>query len=207
MSHKYRYTQEDVLRGEPYHYHYTPYEGTALLPAYRSERLHALARLSARADSAELAGGATAPGVRRPPCAGVMDRPVDTVNELASFSAWVAAGGDAGDPELVDFVDSLVRKFEVSKRLRKQYLAGIRMERSDGAAADAYCYLAYLVARRSGGADLLWRLNTLLKLSDLVTSTDVEQFSPTAAAAMVEALHIELDMVSRLASDKGVPMG
>lgn len=206
MNLEYRYTQSDLLRGERYHYHYTPYEGAALLPAYRGDRLRAVARFAGQGNEAVPAADASAPGGAGLPFAGVFDRPVDTLRELAAASAWVAGGGDPGNAELVAFADALLRKFEVSKRLRRRYAVGLKLERRDGAAVDAYCYLAYLVARRTSAADFLWRLNALLKLGDLVISTDGGEISTGAAAAMAEALRLELEMVSRLADDKGVPL-
>jgi hypothetical protein len=206
MTLVYRYTQKDLLHGEAYHYHYTPYEGAALLPAYRDDRTRALARLSGPGGAAAPAASEPAPGGAGRPFAGVFERPVDTLRELAAAAAWVAGGGDPENAGLVAFADALLRKFEVSKRLRSHYAVGLKLERRDAAPVDAYCHLAYLLSRRSSAADLLWRLNGLLKLGDLVISTDGAQLSPAAAAAMAEALRQELEMVSRLAGDKGVPL-
>jgi hypothetical protein len=209
MTSGYRYTERDLLQGAAYHYHYTPYEGAALLPAYRRDRSRALDRLAARKglDETVIATAGTAAGqAAAPPCAGIFGRPVDTNSELAKTAAWVARGGDPLDANLVAFVDALIRKFEITKRLRSRYGVGLAVEERNSAGPDAYCYLAYLVARRPSGADLLWCLNALLKLNDLLLSTDTAALPPTAEAAWAEALRRELDMVAGLAARKGVTL-
>jgi len=204
----YRYTERDLLDGAPYHYHYTPYEGVALLPAYRRDRAAALDRLSAHPalDETAISEAGEAGDTIVPPCAGFLGRSVDTLRELAAAAAWVAGGGDPLQPDLVAFIDALVRKFEVAKRLRSRYGVGLAVERRDSAAVAAYCYLAYLVAQRPSEADRLWRLNTLLKLNDLLVSTGTEGLPPAAAAALTTALRQELDMVAALAESKGLPL-
>jgi hypothetical protein len=129
---------------------------------------------------------------------------VETDSELAAAAAWVGGGGDPGHSDLVALVNELVRKFEISKRLRSRYGAGLRVEMHDGAPVDAYCHLAFLVARRPAGCNRLWRLNTLLKLNDLVISTGLRGLSPDAAGAAARAIRVELAEVSELAREKGV---
>jgi hypothetical protein len=193
----YPYTQNDLLAGEPYHYHYTAYQGPAFLEAYHRDRLAALARFECRAGNAPGAAGA-------PPFAGLYERPLETAAELAAAASWVARGGDVCRRDLVALVDALMRKFEISKRLRSRYGVGLRVEMRDSAPIDAYCHLAFLVARCPEGWDRLWRLNALLKLNDLVISADTGSLPPDAAWSAARAIRMELDAVRALAREKGV---
>lgn len=211
MSLKYHYTENDLLAGEPYHYHYTLYEGVSLLQAYLENRKKTLARLDKQMKSrsgndieAAALDTRSAGEDEPPPFSGVLVRPVNTVKELLAASRWVARGGDIRHPELLMFVDSLTKKFEVAKRLRSNYAVGLRVDVKDSAPVDAYCYLAFLIACRDSPEDLLWRLNALLKLNDLIISTDIRNLSSDAIRPEIQAMRFELEQVSRLAREKQV---
>ena len=207
MSGPYPYTRDDLLAGSPFHYHYTPFEGPALLGAYSRDRARALLRLGTLADAVPAQGASLGTVESRdgvPPFAGVLGRAVETAAELAHAAAWVAAGGDPGHRDLVTLTNELVRKFEISKRLRSRYGEGLRVDVRDSAPVEAYCHLSYLVARQLGEGRRLWRLNALLKLNDLVISTETDTLSSGAARSALEAIRLERTEVLALAQDKGV---
>lgn len=205
MSADYPYTRNNLLAGTPSHYHYTVYQGPAFLEAYNRDRRRALKQLDT------LTGGVSMPdalgeGVpaadRVPPFSSPFARPVETAAELARAAAWVARGGDPGHSDLAALVNELVRKFEISKRLRSRYGAGLRVDVRDSAPLDAYCHLAFLIARRPRLCECLRHLNALLKLNDLVISTGFRGVTPEAARAAKRALRIELVEVWKLAREK-----
>lgn len=215
MTNSYRYTQTNLLDGEPYHYFYAPFEGVDLLRGYRESRELALDKLNEQllaAGENKLAsiisswpeGKGTAE--MEMPFGNVFDRHVDTAKELASATIWVAQGGDIKSPNLVDFVNSLIKKFEVSKRLRSRYVPGLKLEVKDSATVEAYCHLAFLTSLFPFASEKLWRMNALLKLNDVLISTDRSNVDVLALAAMIAAIRVELTMMERLAMEKGISL-
>ncbi|OEJ69561.1 hypothetical protein [Magnetovibrio blakemorei] len=215
MSHTYRYTEKDLLAGEAYHYHYAQYEGEALLQGYAEDRARVLATLEHKLAQGGYEKGGDVNVVQalaawpvplrdagNAPFRGIFDRPVNTANELSAAVAWVACGGDYQNDTLVRLVDVLVKKFEVSKRLRSRYAPGVRLDVRDSAPLGAYCCLAFLIALCPESSAQLWRLNALLKINDLVVSADWSSLDAYSYAAFLAALRIERDMVNALLKDK-----
>ena len=207
MSANYPYTQNNLLDNEPFHYHYTAYQGPAFIEAYFRDRRRALEQLNS------LIGGAPsadAPGIRvlaadsDPPLSYPFMRPVETAPELAGAVSWVARGGDPDHRDLVALVNELARKFEISKRLRSRYGTGLRVVVHDSAPLDAYCHLAFLVAQRTDLSKSLWHLNALLKLNDLLISTSYRSLTPAAASAAERAIQIEVEEVAKLDRKKRI---
>jgi hypothetical protein len=191
----YPYTATDLLEGEPCHYFFAPFAGSGLLAGYAADRAAALARFARLAAAAPEEKGEAG----SPPFAGIFSRRVDTDADLAAAAAWVRRGGDSSAAELVAWVDGLLHKIEVVKRLRRSYGPGLAVTEPTPASLDAYCRLSFLAARRLTGADDLKRLNALLKLGDLVISSAAIP-SPAAARDMAEAIRAERAAVAELAA-------
>lgn len=216
MSKDYFYTDKDLLNGDPYHYHYTQYEGMSFLNGYCNDRLHALETLNQRLKlrKANLQTSAIAVWPERKgtkdiiaeamPLSGVFDRAIDTTQELAAVTKWVARGGNIENEELMGFVDALIKKFEVSKRLRSRYAVGLRTEVHDSAAISAYCFFAFLIAIWPSDLKSIWRMNTLLKVNDLLLSTDTTSIDTLETAALATAVRIEFTMITSIANSKGL---
>jgi len=188
----YRYVESDLLR-QRYHYMYTPYEGPDFLRAYLSHRRQlrdelsalrrqALAHPSKDLDIAEEIRQACLPDsshlgqkpLRSRPLAVLPAQPgqceFTTMDVLLDL--WHCFGYDPPRAERQGsaWLDVLVSRFEVTKRLYRGYTTSLRpVDRTRGP-AENYALLAALLmhSHRAGGS--VKYLNAVLKLNDLLAS-------------------------------------
>lgn len=219
----YPYTAQDLLAA-PEHYHYAPFQGAAFLDSFRRSRAALCERLRAtvgaptdkspdegfdaavaRALRGEPSGGGPEPFRERSLAvlpAVPRERAFETRELLLDL--WQA---HLADPDRVTrrdaWVETLLRRFEVTKRLHVGYTAALRPARPDCGAGENYALLAALLLFRHGRTRGLRELNTALKLIDLLASGDDGRRAsmPRALLAAVEA---ELVAVERLATEHGV---
>ncbi|RYH01064.1 hypothetical protein EU805_15815 [Salipiger sp. IMCC34102] len=175
---RYRYTDRDLLE-EREHYFYSAVEGPGFLAAYRASRLAVL-------DALPPADPPAAP-------AGAASFPVDDAAEIVTADLLAAL---EADPR-ADWLDRLVQRFEVTKRLHARYDG--RLRKPSGSFDDLALYarlavvLAHKVARTQ---DLKW-LNALLKLNDLLCSRPAGRRGDIAGA-LARSLAAELDALAAL---------
>jgi hypothetical protein len=197
----YPYTASSRL-DEPHNYMYAPFGGADFLRAYRQNRSAVLRRIAVGTvagdaayevpvlaclkrlgwDGAQL-GQATAQLLPLPtgsdPAANLarfsVAEPVDTSRLLEALLA--AQLGAAGSEQVKVWLDRLVQRFEVTKKLHATYLPGFR--KGDGVHTLVRLYwllslsltLAYAVTRS------LKYINTLLKVNDLLASLPSHLFA------------------------------
>jgi len=104
----------------------------------------------------------------------------------------------AGVSEAQLWIDRLVQRFEVSKKLWSQYLAGFRKGRGSDTDLNIYYRFALLLSLayiRSGG---LQYLNALLKVNDLLLSLPTSSHTNRPHCSLVLAVAIELCAVENL---------
>ena len=169
----YGYTDRNLL-GAREHYHYSRLQGPDFLTAYRDARRAGLAALP---DTAPL--------------------PLATTGTLPDGTAPIGTASllDALECDPVpDWIDRLVQRFEVTKRLYATYDA--RLRKGDGPVDDLtlYARLAALLARDTARLD---RLNALLKLNDLLLSQPPAALS-SVAGTLRGAVQAERDAVAGL---------
>lgn len=197
----YRYHDAALLWDNgSYHYMYTPFEGADFLAAYRTARADARDALTITASApqaeailgwpeASLAGGA-------PPAPVAPVGPWQTAAMLDQLllarlhGVWSPAG-DA-------IVDTLARRFEVAKRLRPAYTADFRAtSTSETAPVESYAVFAFLLATLVQPGQLR-RLNSLLKVNDLLVAAAPQLTTPVHRAALRRSLDIELRLTGAL---------
>lgn len=216
----YPYTRSDLLAGAPENYMYSRFEGAGFLAAYEADRKAAVARLDAllgrhgvnRESGDDLAAQLAAWRVDANPRGGQNPEPpaavagsVETAEILRSIAAYAVNGGDMARAPAAALLDAFMRKFEVSKRLRRRYDRDLKPADRNGADLAAYAYLAFAVAATAPkGAAGLRHLNLLLKLGDLLSSTDWAAAPPAAISAARAALIRELELLCELAAAKAV---
>jgi hypothetical protein len=184
---RYSYTERDLLVGPPQHYSYSAFEGPQFLAAYVADRLETRARLSAGPPSRRPA----AVDLAMPDAAAALTR---TDEVLAAVVDILRGGGQRHAAQA--WVELFVRKFEVSKRLRRAYGPGFTIADAAPVARISYARVAFAVAALIQDGDLRL-LNALLKLNDHVLSGPVE--AGEAASLMLTAIDRELELVRGLA--------
>lgn len=135
-----------------------------------------------------------------------LEEPVETTAllEMLLYRLLNSAGGGEGMAEASLWLDRLLQRFEVSKKLFAEYLPGFR--KGAGACDDVALYqrfalvLALAYAHRNG----LQHLSTLLKVNDLLLSVPAEYWSGCSHHSLVLAVAVELHAVQRLARGQGV---
>lgn len=203
----YPYTAENRLDA-PHAYMYAPFGGAQFLGSYVADRR---ARLTSNfgiertsvsteqlRDAAWRLTGDDAPGLPA----------------LESMPSWslravmhslIRALSDGGDAQRV--LDPLVQRFEVSKKLYRDYAPGFR--NGQGSFRDPVRYIEFalclvLAYRQSGHMQYL---STLLKLVDLILSIDPKEVLSACPRDVIALLvEAELEAVAKLATTHRVPI-
>lgn len=170
---EYGYTDRDLLELRE-NYFYSTLKGPGYLDAYRDTRRTLLDALPDTAPLPPATSGKLPDGTA----------PIDTAALLDALEC---------DPDPV-WIDRLVQRFEVTKRLCSGYDARLRKGRGDWRDLTLYARLAALLVRDTTRLD--W-LNAALKLHDLLLSQ-----KPADLARVAGTLHrsvaAETDAVARL---------
>lgn len=135
--------------------------------------------------------------------------PVNTAGLLnALLNSFLDFSPDSGDGSMaLQWLDRLLQRFEVSKKLRARYLPGFR--KGEGADDDVNLYLQFALVLALGYAHRqeLQYLSTLLKVNDLLLSLSSETYADCGGGyALVLAVAVELHAVRRLAEKQGVSL-
>lgn len=184
----YAYTDRDLLTEPPYHYMFSPFEGSRFLSEYVAARENARKRYGSAAPR-------TAPAEATEPLPAIGASPIATESLLSQLVGAVRVGQGSG---VRDWVGLFARKFEVSKRLRRSYGADLQPLDRTPLGRNAYAQLAFLVASVMHDAGDLRLLNALLKLNDLVLSAP--ELDDEAAALIGPAIDRELAFVREMAT-------
>ncbi|MCK0168417.1 hypothetical protein MWU52_12705 [Jannaschia sp. S6380] len=146
----YPYTDRDLLEDRE-HYHYSALGGPEFLEAWRTARERVRAGLP---------DGACARRGRDAGLPAAEDAGIETDDLLSTLEA-------RPDPA---WIDRLVQRFEVTKRIHPRYDPGLRKGAGDYRDLTRYARLAVLLADGVGGGRNLPWLNALFKLNDLLIS-------------------------------------
>jgi hypothetical protein len=138
----------------PNTYYYSLYQGQEFLSAWREQRINAQSDLKARIGSAGSIGVGT-------------DSATDRM--LDALCRNIAMGRVAEESEAV--LNSLVQRFEVTKRLHGEYNAKFRpVDRTDYRSLERYVRFAETLDLAYTSAHKLPYLNALLKCLDILTA-------------------------------------
>lgn len=219
----YAYTQQNRLL-EPHGYMYTPYEGTVLLGDYLADRETAARRFAARAAPGQKLDRAFAGRAAR-----TLGLPFDTgapteinLHDLSASLQRLAVGAEVdctallqglvaaaliGSPSAaaIAWIDRLLQRFEVTKRIYAAYLPGFRKGRGAHDSFRLYWLFALALCLHYARNPDLRYLNGLLKVSDLLCSIGddgLREDAPDVGMAVV--LAAETSFVVSLATAKGV---
>jgi hypothetical protein len=223
---RYVYTERDRL-AEPHTYMYSPFEGSALIAAYLEDRSAALRRHAARksalspmdrlilslaATRLDAAGGhgAQAAHADLARMAGSLGeftttRAVDTHALLLGLIATALSGSLSR--EAAAWLDRLVQRFEVTKKLYESYPAGFRAGAGGYGAVRLYWLFALALCLFHESSRDLQYLSTLLKVCDLLCSIEPASYGdgvPVDGLRLV--IGFETGRIRRLAGEKGVPV-
>lgn len=105
-----------------------------------------------------------------------------------------------------DWLGLLLKRFEITKRLHDRYDSRGRKLGSECATLDPYAALAVLLAwdARPEAPDGIRRLNTVLKLTDLIASAPGEKLSSSTARIAIAAVEKERALMQQLLNQHGL---
>ena len=131
---------------------------------------------------------------------------METVQTLGLLHALNAAQlTDAGNAGIKIWLDRLVQRFEVTKKLYDAYAPGFRKGEGGNASVRLYWLFALSLSLFYARKGSLKHLSTLLKVSDLLCSlTDLELREHIPARGLVLVLTTEVAGIQLLAESKGV---
>ena len=177
----YPYAAGDVLE-RPNTYYYSVYQGQEFLSAWRKQRINAQSDLEARIGTAGSAGAGTVSAT---------DRMLDAV------CRDIATGGVATESEAV--LNSLVQRFEVTKRLHGEYNARFRpVDPGDYRSLERYVRFAEVLDAAYTSVRRLPYLNALLKCLDILTALS-ECLDANQSKRVRQLIDREREHVQRLA--------
>lgn len=194
-----------VLLERPFHYMYTPFAGRPFLDAWRSERARFRDVLQA-AEAADLrmaiparpeTSWTTQPGEAR----------FETREVLLDLAVAEIKGSDTGESARRRWIGALTKRFEVTKRLHAAYDERLRPAGNEWRNPENYALLAVILGMQYVRSRDLRRVNTLLKLVDLLASLEDVMSSPLAVSCALAAVRFEREAVEGLMRQHGIAVG
>jgi hypothetical protein len=130
---------------------------------------------------------------------------VETALLLSALLEWVIAGGKSAAGEA--WLDRIIQRFEVSKKIYSSYLPGFRKGQGDFAQVDFYLLPALILCLRYLQTANARYLSTLLKVTDLLCSLRGRQLGSGNETALIGLIvSVEMAAVSMLAQERGVQL-
>jgi hypothetical protein len=207
----YAYTQENRLE-HPHRYMYTPFEGLTFLEAFLENRQLFLSRYDLKADTGihslhdDYLGLNLTSQAQAHVKAFQLDEPVVTIDLL---NAVVQAQIDQVEhQETKHWLDRLVQRFEVNKKIFVTYLPGFRKGEGAADVLELYWKLAVALYLQYESCHGLKYLSTALKITDLLCSVPFQQLSVAIPDCRMNILlQAEIRMVKALMREKinGLP--
>ena len=220
----YPYASKDLLKNR-YHYMYTPFEGPSFLQAYLAQR-RTLCTMLRNADNPSATLQSNAEYILVNELCDLLQNDARTQKQVGSEN-WTlrvlpALPGEvqfttrdvlldllyqyqASDYSGLQFqawIETLVKRFEVSKRLHMSYSKELRPTEKNSGHGDDYAFLSLLLVCLYRDGSSLKYLNTTLKLVDLIGALGVtDGVSRLAGLAATEA---EVNSVVLLMKEQGV---
>ncbi len=215
---KYHYTSDNWL-DTPVTYAYAEFGGGEFLAAYIHDRRHAVARIGQAlqdlpaAEMAQLLRRelmSQSSGQQNGSSDGAaklnalqIEQAIDTAQLLSCLVRAQLA--DAREPAVTPWLDRLVQRFEVTKKLYARYEPGFRKGEGDAGRVAPYLMLALVLCLRYHADGQLKYLNTMLKLTDLLCSLPAASYAPENLAVRFGLLiGAEVGAVRALASRKSI---
>lgn len=133
--------------------------------------------------------------------------PVNTASMLdALMNSFLDCSSESSDEGVaLQWLNCLLQRFEVSKKLRTSYLPGFRKGWGSDDDLSLYLQFALVLALAYAHRKELQYLSTLLKVNDLLLSLSTEALATHSVGyALVLAIAVELHAVRRLAEKQGV---
>lgn len=133
--------------------------------------------------------------------------PVNTAGMLDSLlNSFLGYSPESDDGRIaLQWLDRLLQRFEVSKKLYESYLPGFRKGSGSDDDVSLYLQFAVVLALAYAHRKELHYLSALLKVNDLLLSLPIEVHARRGSGyALVLAIAVELHAVRRLAEEQGV---
>lgn len=213
---KYEYTDADRLQS-PHKYMYAPYQGRAFIGSYVSDREANLRRFKRQEPTQELAEidrylCESTILLLTENCRAVVDESVETIDyfdgktrvatEDLMTSLIVSQFSADQNKRLKDWIDFLVQRFEVTKKIYEIYHSN-NLRKGEGAVDNVRLYwlLSLLLTLYYSGSNNIKYLSTLLKVNDLICSLDDEFLRSVPKQGLVLILSKEMESISALSSN------
>jgi hypothetical protein len=213
---KYEYTDADRLQS-PHKYMYAPYQGGAFIGSYFSDREANLRRFKLQEPTQELAEierylCESSILLLTENCCSVADESVETISyfdkktrvitEELMTSLIVSQFSNDQNKRLKDWIDFLVQRFEVTKKLYEIYHSN-NLRKGEGEVDNVRLYWLFslLLTLYYSGLNNIKYLSTLLKVNDLICSLDDDLLSTIPKQGLVLVLSKEMESISAVSSN------
>ena len=106
------------------------------------------------------------------------------------------------------WIDLLIQRFEVTKKIYKEYLPGFKKGNGDKTLIKLYWKFALILAIKYSKTKQLKFLNTLIKLCDLIISLPIKSINKEISEIGLHLLILsEITFVKNLLKNKGIEYG
>ena len=214
---KYAYTQNNLVDTR-FHYMYTPFEGKDFLLAYNHQRLHIIKKLSTnrktfqeqqRVDThlpEEIRALATNGAAKTDILKSHQTTVITYLPGQIDFETYpllldllhTLFYSNAPSTNFKNWIDYLLKRFEVSKRLYKAYHANGKPKVKRYKNLREYVLFNLLLACIYQRTQNLKYLNTILKLSDTICSANILQVGPLSQIVALTAIELEHGFIETL---------
>jgi hypothetical protein len=202
----YQYTKNDLFDSHPYHYMYTPYEGEAFLKHYFESRIEILNKIQSNSSESVndvlLSEKKTEYYIKANLHSVSRDSFKDELNVSALLQEYYFDHVLKNIPVPVSglfLVVELARKFEVSKRIRKKYKAGLfPTEQPENSSLETYVILALMLTLIDVASDDLRYINVILKINDHVLSSDYLRLDEVILFGLSKSIEFELGHIRKM---------
>ena len=214
----YEFTEVNRLE-KPHNYMYTPYFGVEFVQSYFDDRSKNIEKFKARKDKQDIgtidAYFCTASTLKLEKGQKLLPTNFkDIVENITSFnlknkivteklltSLLVSQLNNENEKLIKEWLDRLVQRFEVTKKIYEAYLVGFRKGRGSKDMVRLYWIFALLLTLYFSETKNIKYLNTLLKVNDLLCSLSDDLIRKIPIQGLELVLSVETEAVQLLAKN------
>ena len=192
---KYKYSQISKINKEPYHYHYTTFEGQSFLNSYFDNRLYYLNFLN-NIFKSNKSSKLPKTKITNDKISNFYINGFNSNYDLEKIYDFLLINNNSNEIDLL--AESLLRKYEISKKVRSEYGPMCKKITLKLAKIDSYCFFSAILSMVSLDNKDIRFLNSILKINDLICSNCGLISNLKAKNAFCKSINIEMKLIKKL---------
>ena len=185
---EYSYSKKQIFNREPYHYQYTKFEGKSFLQKYLKSRYSFLSCLKTEDSYLQFDG-------KKNNVSNYFKSKFFPNYDIEKIYDYMRTNKNT---KFTLFINCLMQKYEVSKKIRFQYGPKLKKVTNKGADINSYCYFSGILSLKYKYEQDIRYLNTLLKVNDLLCKNKNIIISLKPKQILFDSINIEIDSIKLL---------